>query len=495
MFENLSVEPIATSFYQVEDVAPAGSISVKDFGAIGDGVTNDTDAFAAASAFINTQDGGTIFIPRGTYVVGRQIFTAGAGYKPHPIIKIQDCAQPVKIIGNGAKFIAAPGLRFGSFDPQTGAAVSPQLPFYDHAFAAHAYSMIELLRNENVEVTDLELDGNVDELEIGGQWGDTGWQIRAAGVWAMNNSNLTLKRVHSHHHALDGITIGFAGLTEVSMPTPTSLESIISEYNGRQGFSWVGGIGLRVSDSKFNFNGQGVVSSSPRAGVDIEAEGSVNRDAIFENCEFAANAGPGLVADSGDSSNITVRRSKFVATTSWAIIPNKPFMRFEDSEIHGSIAKAFGSTSLPESATQFLRTQFDDENVFGFPATFAYGYLIDLGGGGSHNVVFDSCTITNKKQRGMYIQASQSAPVIIRNSNVVHGWASTKFGDFQSYFFGARFEGTRFTEAFTSSVLPGSYYASMQSAEVGASCSVSGSAVRVLGLTTGTLLEGLYPKL
>ena len=45
-------------------------VSVKDFGAIGDGTTNDTSAFdsAIAAASINKQ---TIFIPAGTYLVDR----------------------------------------------------------------------------------------------------------------------------------------------------------------------------------------------------------------------------------------------------------------------------------------------------------------------------------------------------------------------------------------------------------------------------------------
>jgi polygalacturonase len=40
-------------------------VNVKDFGAIGDGVTNDTAAFQSA---INTvADGGTVYLPAGSY--------------------------------------------------------------------------------------------------------------------------------------------------------------------------------------------------------------------------------------------------------------------------------------------------------------------------------------------------------------------------------------------------------------------------------------------
>ena len=44
-------------------------VSVKDFGAVGDGVADDTAAFVAAAARIQTQGGGTFLIPPGTYKV------------------------------------------------------------------------------------------------------------------------------------------------------------------------------------------------------------------------------------------------------------------------------------------------------------------------------------------------------------------------------------------------------------------------------------------
>jgi hypothetical protein len=44
-------------------------VSVKDFGAVGDGVTNDTAAFTAALAYVDSlPSGGTVYIPQGIYV-------------------------------------------------------------------------------------------------------------------------------------------------------------------------------------------------------------------------------------------------------------------------------------------------------------------------------------------------------------------------------------------------------------------------------------------
>ncbi len=49
------------------------ALSVKDFGAVGDGVTDDAAAIQAAINAANTQGGGTVFVPYGTYLVGAAV--------------------------------------------------------------------------------------------------------------------------------------------------------------------------------------------------------------------------------------------------------------------------------------------------------------------------------------------------------------------------------------------------------------------------------------
>lgn len=46
------------------------SISVKDFGAAGDGVTDDTKAFDKAVSFLSAYGGGIINVPIGVYLIG-----------------------------------------------------------------------------------------------------------------------------------------------------------------------------------------------------------------------------------------------------------------------------------------------------------------------------------------------------------------------------------------------------------------------------------------
>lgn len=60
-------------------------VSVKDFGAKGDGATNDAAAFQAAIDYCEAQGGGTVFVPRGRYMIGsalamkRKVGVEGAG--------------------------------------------------------------------------------------------------------------------------------------------------------------------------------------------------------------------------------------------------------------------------------------------------------------------------------------------------------------------------------------------------------------------------------
>jgi hypothetical protein len=65
------------------------TVSVKDFGAVGDGVTDDGSAFVAAATHIASVGGGTINIPTGTYRLNQQWqLPANVSIKAEPAVKI-----------------------------------------------------------------------------------------------------------------------------------------------------------------------------------------------------------------------------------------------------------------------------------------------------------------------------------------------------------------------------------------------------------------------
>lgn len=185
---------------------------LEDFATAGEGnVDADMDAFAAASAWLEAEGGGGIQFRQGrTYWVGRQTLAGPGGgtfaYIPDPVLRVREATRPIVIQGNGARFKAVPGLRYGTFDPVTGAPTSHALPFSGSEAASPYIGMIELLEcTGGFIVRDIELDGSNEDLVLGGLYGDVGRQIPASGLHLVDNKGpVLIENVHSHHHGWDG---------------------------------------------------------------------------------------------------------------------------------------------------------------------------------------------------------------------------------------------------------------------------------------------------
>jgi hypothetical protein len=380
--------------------AATGPLTPEQFGAKGDGVTNDTDAFARLAQAIALRGGGEIALRKTTYLVGRQLLghaaRTGYAFEPATILEFVNLPGPLTISGNGARLLCAPGLRYGTFDSRTGAATKNKMPYTQPGELASPYRA--MIRVENsagaVEISDLELDGNLKRLKIGGQYGDTGWQIPATGLLLINNkASERISRIHSHHHAQDGIMIDGVDRSRGSAAASV-IEDVRCEYNGRQGVSLVGGRGYAFKRCKFNHTGKAGIATSPGAGVDIEAEaGKKVRDVSFANCEFSNNFGCGLVADSGDSEGASFTACTFIGSTNWAAWPNKPRFRFVDCTFVGPIVRAFGDPNR-ERATQFHGCTFRDDPALSPTGTVYGGENTDRPIGdlpGNKNVLFNKC--------------------------------------------------------------------------------------------------------
>jgi hypothetical protein len=370
------------------------------FGAKGDGRTNDTAAFQALSAHVNARGGGiTIALRAVTYIVGGQTPTGGKpgamfAFAPVDIMRFKACAGPIRIRGNGGRLRCAPGLRFGAFDPLSGDPAADSLPLseYHKSLASPYFGMIVAKDCTGaVEISEIELDGNLGELSVGGKYSPgVGWNAHASGIVFIDNSGpARLSRIYSHHHAQDGIIFNDVADRAAS----TAILDTVCEANGRQGCSLTGGRNYNFERCRFLRTSRAGLRSSPASGVDIEAEAKTVRDVAFSSCEFLDNHGFGLVAGSGHSEGIVFDDCKFVGTTYWALWPHKPRMEFRYCLVVGAIIHAFGDPD-PLRATQFFDCTFSDD-----PALSPTGkvFLGDSGKGpicvleNAANVFFNRC--------------------------------------------------------------------------------------------------------
>jgi hypothetical protein len=377
----------------------AGTFTPEMFGAKGDGVANDSRAFAMLGHAVTEAGGGTVTLRKTTYIVGGQTRaispTSLYYFSPVELMVFKGCTRPVTVRGNGARLKCADGLRYGVFDLE-GRRVDKPMPYLGPGVASPYNAMIRAQGCSGaVEISDLELDGNLPGLIIGGAYGDTGRQIPTNGIALFDNSGPELVRnVHSHHHPMDGLSIDGVDAAGPGLPKRL-IQGLRSEYNGRQGVSITGGRGYVFERCKFNHTGRSVIESAPAAGVDIEAEnGKKNRDHSFTDCEFIDNVGCGLVADSGDSDGGTFTRCTFVGTTAWSIWPFKPNFRFNDCRIVGAVVNAYGDKDLAR-ATQFNDCVFLDDPALAPGGKIYYGDrvsgpVVELSQG--LNVQFRRCT-------------------------------------------------------------------------------------------------------
>ncbi|MBA3526159.1 MAG: right-handed parallel beta-helix repeat-containing protein [Sphingomonas sp.] len=348
------------------------------FGAKGDGRTNDTAALQALADQVNARGGGTVVLRGVTYIVGSHDQSArskgGRGsdfaFPPGRILQFADCRSPVIVRGNGAKLRAAAGLRFGYFDPATGRPFEGGTGAAERGYRASPYfGMIEALNcTALVEITDVELDGNLDALEIGGRWGK-GRQISGSGILLAGNSGPErLSRIYSHHHPLDGMKI--TGPNERA--TSSTISDVSCEYNARQGCSLTGGRNYHFLRCRFRHTGKGRIKSQPKAGFDIEpGRERIARNLSFRDCEFANNDGFGMAAGGGDSLGSTFDACTFIGTTNWSAWPNKPGIRFNKCNFVGAITRGFGDPD-PARAAQFHDCSFRDDPALS-PTRQVYG--------------------------------------------------------------------------------------------------------------------------
>ncbi|MDD9738420.1 hypothetical protein PVW47_01360 [Marinovum sp. SP66] len=372
---------------------------VDAFGAAGDGSTLDRLAIYTASQAIQAAGGGKLTFGQGkTYIIGEQTFTGDTtdsrayAYLKNIFIEGGGTGNYV-IEGNGSILKFADGLAFGAHDPVTGAAAASETQGInnrsDIGFAIYVASC------DSIVIRDLEIDGNMANLSLGAS-GTYSSQGDHDGIRLSSNKASLVQNVYSHHCCRDGVYTARGGTAYGDPAWPVLLQSVHSEYNGRQGWSHVGGVSAMAQSCSFSFTGRGGWSSAPGAGVDIEPTSSLNVSVQLVECHLLENAGISFAANSGDSFHVKMTGGMIVALDNYALRVDKPGFVFEDVVIVGVVLVGAGSAN-PHDATRFIRGVITDNTAKyynGNPVTFAASHLVNSGTVGSgHNVLYERTVI------------------------------------------------------------------------------------------------------
>lgn len=375
------------------------SISIKQFGAKGDGITNDNEAFVKAAEYIQNKGGNiTLNIPTGTYIVGAQYSSDTYFLEGKNLMNFQNIKN-VHIKGIPSKNGKLPaikykdGLYFGTFYNEGihkgKPKCTPTANNYNKKEAAYIGSCIATTQCTNITISNIEIDGNQNGMIIGGFYGDKGRQLNHRGLYLTYSNNITIKNCYFHHLALDGI--------ELSATNNTTIENIRSEYNGRQGISWVGGKGLTIKNSKFNYTGCAKIASAPCAGIDIEPESGANiENGYFENCEFMYNVGVGILNDRNShiGINMTYKNCTILGYHNFALWVMGKNFKFYNCKIYGHITHAL---QIKDASSTNEFTYFENcflSNVYKKQITKAVSkYLLEFN---NQRVNFKKCNIIAK---------------------------------------------------------------------------------------------------
>ena len=369
----------------------------KDFGAKGNGINNDMQAFIAASKFIKQRGGNcSLNIPSGTYIIGKQIRTNSSFLSGLNALSIVGCKK-VKIFGNGATLKFRNEMKFGSFNPNSGRAFhSKQAVFSNKKFLATCGNAIQISKSNEIEIINLNVDGNSLQAVKGGKFGDKGIQAQYTGINIEQSMRVTISDCHFHHLGLDGILISNRSETNraLSRNNYIKINNCKSTYNGRQGLSWVGGNGIEILNSKFTHTGHGQFSTSPGAGIDIEYEGHELKNGIIKNCIISNNKGVGIVSDRGKCHNILVKDCFIWGESNYSTwIRNRNFT-FDGCTIYGTSVHGYATTNRTE-ATKFINCHFRD-------TLKSYGsYMVN--NDGIKWISYTNCSFYPVRKRACYI--------------------------------------------------------------------------------------------
>ncbi|MFC3651491.1 right-handed parallel beta-helix repeat-containing protein [Dyella humi] len=244
----MALPAYATNWWTTTPTVSIGStvLNVKNFGAMGNGTTDDTAAFQAAINALPTS-GGTIVVPDGTYMI------------------------------NALKSI---NLRSHTRLSMWGSANLQAIPN-----SADRYWVVRAWNVNNVEIVGGHVYGERSQHQ--GTVGEWGYCINISG-----SSNVYVHDIVVGNSWGDGLLVGATGWGKTAvLSNGVTLNRVTSNNNRRQGLSITPATQVYVVNSSFT----GSNGTAPQAGIDIEPQTQGTTQQVrLENTTLSNNVGNGL---------------------------------------------------------------------------------------------------------------------------------------------------------------------------------------------------------
>ena len=250
------------------------TLNVRDFGAVGDGVTDDTPAMLRAIAEL--RDGDTLYIPAGTYLIRE--------YGERDILLVMDLTD-LSVVMEEETII------------QLDTVADDALPLGNRHLVFHFH------RCHNLTVTGGTILG--DRLNYTG----TARVDQGFGLRLSDCKGVTVRDVEIAHLRGDGIVVSSRDTDENGIRQrcyDVTIDNCHIYGCVRNGITVSSVDGCVISNTVIH----DIQGLDPQAAVDIEAEheGTYNRNVTIDHCHFYNN-GILSVAVTGVSHNITVKSS------------------------------------------------------------------------------------------------------------------------------------------------------------------------------------------
>ncbi|WP_424683475.1 glycosyl hydrolase family 28-related protein [Frateuria sp. YIM B11624] len=246
-------------------------VNVRNYGALGNGVHDDTAAFQAAVNALPA-DGGTVYVPAGRFMI--------------------NALKPIKMRSHTRLLM----------DSLTTLEVIPN--------SATRYFAIKVENVTDVRIVGGNLVGDrAKHVGTTGEWG--------FGIYVTGAKNVVIKQVNLSNFWGDGIWIGAIGKgTSLNRSDYVTVDRVVSSNNRRQGLSIGPAQHVLITDSTFqNTNG-----TLPEAGIDIEPQDQGPANTIrLQNNTFANNHGNGIEMHT-NISDITITGNKMIGNYGYGVL-------------------------------------------------------------------------------------------------------------------------------------------------------------------------------